>query len=91
MKQSEKLDIILRYLYERRDDRREYNIAEILAESKVDTNPTEISRLALQLRDAKYIDLNNLSSTLKKARITAKGITYCEENSYSHKGQSVCE
>jgi hypothetical protein len=37
MKQSEKLDIILRYLYERRDDGREYNIAGILAESNVET------------------------------------------------------
>jgi len=89
MKQSEKLDIILRYLYERRDNRQEYNIAQILSESKVDTNPTEVSRLAGQLRDAKLIFLNDLSHTLKKARITAKGITYCEESSYSHKGQSV--
>lgn len=70
MKQSEKLDIILRYLYERRDDGREYNIAGILAESNVETNQTEVSRLASQLRDAKYIALNDLSSTLKKARIT---------------------
>jgi len=74
MKQSEKLDIILRYLYERRDDRHEYNVAEILAESNVETNHTETNRLAFQLRELKYIELNQLSSTLMKARITAKGI-----------------
>ncbi len=89
MKQSEKLDIILRYLYDRRDDRREYNIADILAECKVETNHTETSRLAFMLRESKYIDLNQLSSTLMKARITSKGISYCEEDSYSHKGQGV--
>lgn len=89
MKQSEKLDIILRYLYERRDDRRQYNIADILLESKVTTNHTETNRLAFQLRDLKYIDLNQLSSSLMKANITSKGIAYCEEDSFSRKGQSV--
>lgn len=89
MKQSEKLDIILRYLYERRDSRGEYNIADILSESKVETNQAETSRLAFLLSESKYIELNNLSATLKKARITAKGIAYCEEDSFSHKGQSV--
>jgi hypothetical protein len=89
MKQSEKLDIILRYLYERRDDRREYNIVDILSECNVETNYTETNRLAFTLRESKLIDLHQLSSTPMKARITSKGIAYCEEDSYSHKRQSV--
>lgn len=89
MKQSEKLDIILRYLYDRKDDAKEYSIAEILSGSGVETNPTEVARLAEHLDKDKYISLNNLSSTLKKARITSKGITYCENDSYSNRGHNI--
>jgi hypothetical protein len=89
MKQSEKQDIILRYLYERKDDNKEYSIAEILESSGVDTNVTEIARLAEHLERDKYIKLNDLSSKLKKAKITSKGITYAEGDSYSHKGNNI--
>jgi hypothetical protein len=89
MKQSEKLDIILRYLYDRKDDNKEYSIADVLASSGVETNPTEIARLAEHLERDKYIKLNNLSSKLKKAKITSKGITYAEGESYSHKGSNI--
>jgi hypothetical protein len=37
MKQSEKLDIILRYLYDRKDDNKEYSIDDILLSSSIDT------------------------------------------------------
>lgn len=89
MKQSEMLDVILRYLYERRNDRREFSIAEILKESNIETSESEIGRLANQLKVDKLIELNVLSAKLKKARITSKGITYCEEDSHSKKGESI--
>jgi hypothetical protein len=89
MKQSEKLDIILRYLYERRNDRREFSIAEILKESNVEADDNEIGRLANQLKVDKLIELNVLSQKLKKAKITSKGITYCEEDSHAKKGESI--
>lgn len=89
MKQSEKLDVILRYLYERRNDRREFSIAEILKESNVQADENEIGRLANQLRVDKLIELNVLSQKLKKAKITSKGITYCEEDSHVKKGESI--
>ncbi|MBS1951245.1 MAG: hypothetical protein OJF59_003259 [Cytophagales bacterium] len=89
MKQSEKLDIILRYLYERRNDRREFSIAEILKESNVTADEAEIGRLANQLRTDKLIELNVLSQKLKKAKITSKGVTYCEEDSHAKKGESI--
>jgi hypothetical protein len=89
MKQSEKLDVILRYLYERKDDNTEYSIADVLESSGIETNPTEIARLAEHLEKDKYIKLNNLSSKLKKAKITSKGITYAEGDSYSHKGNNI--
>lgn len=81
--------MILRYLYERRDDSQQYSIATILEELGIENNATEVARLADLLSKDKYIHLNDLSSKLKKARITAKGITYCEGSSYAHKGQSV--
>ncbi|HZI25544.1 MAG TPA: hypothetical protein VFD46_10715 [Chryseolinea sp.] len=89
MKQSEKLDVILRYLYDRKDDNKEYSIADVLAGSGIETNPTEIARLAEHLERDKYVKLNNLSSKLKKAKITSKGITYAEGDSYSHKGNNI--
>jgi hypothetical protein len=89
MKQSEMLDVILRYLYERRNDRKEYSIAVIFEESKIETTDHEIGRLANQLRVDGYIDLNTLSNKLKKARITSKGIMYCKEGSYSNKAQNI--
>lgn len=87
MKQSEKLDVILRYLYERRNNRVEYSIATILEESGIAVDYIELARLANQLRTDRLIELNVLSEKLKKARITSKGITYCEEGSYSNKGK----
>ena len=87
MKQSEMLDVILRYLYERRNSRVEYSIASILEESNIAVDYNEMARLANQLRVDGFIELNVLSQKLKKAKITSKGITYCEEGSYSNKGK----
>jgi len=89
MKQSEKLDVILRYLYERRNVRGEFSIAEILKESNIEADDNEIGRLANQLKTDKLIELNVLSQKLKKAKITSKGITYCEEDSHAKKGESI--
>jgi hypothetical protein len=89
MKQSEKLDAILKYLYERRDTRIEYSISSILEELGIATNDAEMARLANQLRTDGHIELNNLSAKLKKAKITSKGIMYSEGDSYTHKGQTV--
>ncbi len=89
MKQSEKKDIILRFLYDRRDENQDYNLKDILESNSVSTNITEVARLADDLSNDKYINLKDLSSILKKARITSKGIDYCEENSYAKKGQSI--
>jgi hypothetical protein len=87
MKQSEMLDVILRYLYERRNSRVEYSIASILEESNIVVDYNEMARLANQLKIDGFIELNVLSQKLKKAKITSKGITYCEEGSYSSKGK----
>jgi hypothetical protein len=61
----------------------------ILEENGVSTNQTEVARLADDLKTDKYIHLKDLSSVLKKARITSKGVDYCEADSYSKRGQSI--
>jgi hypothetical protein len=76
-------------LYERRDDNTDYNLKVILEENGVSTNQTEVARLADDLKTDKYIHLKDLSSVLKKARITSKGVDYCEADSYSKRGQSI--
>jgi hypothetical protein len=58
MKQSEMLDVILRYLYERRNSRVEYSIASILEESKIAVDYNEMARLANQLKIDGFIELN---------------------------------
>ena len=72
MKQSEMLNVIMRYLYERRNVRREFSIAEILKESNIQTDESEIGRLVNQLKVDRLIDLNVPSQKLNKARITSK-------------------
>jgi hypothetical protein len=58
MKQSEMLDVILRYLYERRNSRVEYSIASILEESNIVVDYNEMARLANQLKIDGFIELN---------------------------------
>lgn len=89
MKQSEKLDLILRYLYDRRDDNKEYSIYQILEDSGIETNVTEVLRISKKLEEDGLIYLHNLSNKLRKAKITSKGVEYCEGDSYSNQGQSV--
>jgi hypothetical protein len=89
MRQSEKLDAILNYLYERRDDDKQYSITDILSSVGIEFTVPEIARLAEHLEKDKYVTLNDLSSKLKKIKITSKGISYAEGDSYTKKGSSI--
>lgn len=59
MRQVEKKDIILRYLYERRDDGKQYNLHEVLAINDIMTNSLEVARLADDLSKDRFISLND--------------------------------
>ncbi|WP_421898308.1 hypothetical protein [Marinoscillum sp.] len=89
MMQSEKKDIILKYLYQHKDDGCYYNIEEILTSNSISSNYVEIDRLANDLSLDKLIYLKNLSSKLKKGKISSKGIDYCEKTSYEIEGRSI--
>lgn len=89
MKQSEKLDLILRELYKHKNDGTYYSIGVICENINIplDSN-IELMNLARRLENDDFIKplytLNNCS-----AELTSYGIEYCEENSYSYSGSSV--
>lgn len=89
MKQSEKLDIILKELYEKRDERKPVLINELVKSAGLEVSQQELIRLCRKLKEDHYIALQEVSNTRMMGRITAEGISYCEEDSYSQKGQSV--
>jgi hypothetical protein len=49
MRQEEKLEVILKYLYERKHDGKHYNVYTILAENGIETNRDEVFALGKQL------------------------------------------
>lgn len=89
MKQSEKLDLILRELYKYKNDGRYYSIGLISQSLNIPLDSfLELRNLAHRLESDGYIKTiftrDDCSATL-----TSYGIEYCEENSYSYSGQSV--
>ncbi|PWA05416.1 hypothetical protein [Flavobacterium psychrotolerans] len=89
MKQSEKLDIILKALYGSRFDGRYYSIGAILENLNIEFDPfIELRMLAKRLEDDGLIKTifsrNDASATL-----TSIGIDYCEGNSYTYIGKSL--
>jgi hypothetical protein len=88
MKQSEKLDIILRGLYERRDGRQWDDAQEILKEKGIEVSDMELDRLKERLTSDRLVeDLGAVGHALLK--ITSRGVEYCEEDSYSYRGRSL--
>lgn len=89
MKQSEKLDLILRELYKYKNDGKYYSIKWICQTLSIplDSN-LELNKLAHRLKDDGYVKTifqNNDCS----AELTSYGIDYCEEDSYSYSGHSI--
>lgn len=88
MKQSEKLDLILRGLYQHRDEGI-WGIDEILQSYGLSISNEEIWRLAHRLKDDGYIDGPYIGDGKPTCRINTYGIEYCEESSYTYKGESL--
>lgn len=88
MKQIEKLDLILKALYEIRLEGY-YPLAEICLEKKFPIElKTELRRLAKRLESDGYIDIIYAHEECF-GQITETGIVYSKMDSYSRKGQSV--
>jgi hypothetical protein len=89
MKQSEKLDLILRGLYEHMNDGQYWSITEILKPLGIQLNFEELWRLTHRLYEDNYIHqpISNVKDVLCK--INSYGIEYCEEDSYTYTGHSI--
>jgi hypothetical protein len=89
MKQSEKLDLVLRGLYEHKDDGLYWPISDFLKAIGFQPKFEELWRLAIRLRDDNYVQdpISDVQDVLCK--ITSYGIEYCEESSYTYVGKSI--
>lgn len=85
MKQFEKLDLILKKLYELRHERNNLALDAIMQDLNIYESEEERRRLAERLES------DGLANVYKTGAIviTHPGIKYCEENSYSQPGKSL--
>lgn len=89
MKQSEKLDLILRELYKYKNDGKYYSITSICESQNIPIDSQhEIFNISKRLHDDGFIKQSNTYDDCS-AELTSYGIEYCEENSYSYSGHSV--
>jgi hypothetical protein len=89
MKQSEKLDLILRDLYKYKNDGHHHSIGLICKALNIPLDSDlEMGNLASRLKTDGLI---NATITIgdSSAELTSSGIEYCEENSYSYTGHSI--
>jgi len=89
MKQSEKLDLILKELYKHKHDGLYYSITAICEELNIDVAPhIEVPNIAHRLKNDGMIN-TIFTRDDASASLTSYGIDYCEEDSYSHTGHSI--
>jgi hypothetical protein len=89
MKQVEKLDLILRDLYNHKHDGKYYSIGEIVQRLKIsDVNDIELKSLAHRLKNDGHIKAMFTHYDVSAA-LTSEGIDYCEGSSYSYGGNSI--
>lgn len=89
MKQSEKLDLILRELYKYRFDGKYYNIGYLLEILNIEFEEhSELRMLGKRLENDGLIRTIWMKSGAS-ACLTSHGIEYCEETSYSNSGSSL--
>ncbi len=89
MKQSEKLDLILRFLYDRKFDGYHYNLSGILEENGINSNLDEAFALGKRLERDGLIEGFGTEEGGMSVCLTTDGIDYIENDSYSNKGHSI--
>ncbi len=89
MKQSEKLDLILRHIYNFRFDKKFHAVPNVCKAIGVPVEvPVETNMLAKRLKDNGYVRTVEYGDRID-IKITSEGIDYCEHDSYSFKGHSI--
>jgi len=90
MKQTEKLDLILRELYKHRYNGNSYPIEGICQTLGIAVSGKyEVLSLAHLLNDKGLINLTLLSQSRVHASLTSYGVQYCEGDSFTFSGHSV--
>lgn len=88
MKQKEKLDKILFYLYKHKFNGSSYDVAGILEENKIDFDINEPRAIAKRLESEGLVKaLFSFDGTY--VELTSSGVEYCENDSFSSRGKSV--
>jgi len=88
MKQTEKLDFLLKQLYKYRSDYQYTKVIDIFGLMKDGVSETEAKLMVERLEDLKYIKKISTKDGLS-AKITSKGIEYCEEDSFAKNGSPI--
>ncbi len=88
MKQSEKLDLILKGLYEFKHDGKYYSLTWILQNNGVEVNFDEVFSLGKKLEGDGMVQFLGKHDDAMGS-ITTVGIEYVEEDSYSYSGHSI--
>jgi hypothetical protein len=90
MKQTEKLDAILKFLYQNRFNGKHYLVDCIMDELNIFYNgKEEAAELGKRLASDGFVDSNPISSGRILVTINTHGIDYCEGSSYSFKNISL--
>jgi len=88
IKQSEKLDLILKSLYSTKSDEKYHSITEILSAYFLETSHADVFSLGKKLESSGFVSLLGQPNDVM-AIITTDGIEYVEEDSFSNKGTSI--
>ena len=88
VKQSEKLDLILKGLYEYKHDGKYYSLTGLLQNDGIETNFDEIFSLGKKLEADGLMKFSGKHNDAMGC-ITSEGVEYVEEDSYSYKGKSI--
>lgn len=91
MKQTEKRDAILLWLYNRRHEgRRNLYLKEIMEKLKIYESEQKLDNIAEKLKSDNFVDLQKIAGgQVVIHKIKPDGVDYCEQDSYSHPGQSI--
>lgn len=90
MRQNEKLDAILKYLYQKRFDGKHYPIDNIINELNIElVGNEEASELGKRLADDGLVDSIPISMGRILVALNTHGVDYCEGTSYSFKDISL--
>lgn len=87
MKESEKRDLILKQLYEKKHDNFSM-LKGIMEYLHIYESEEELNRIANRLDKDNYADIKRISHGVM-IKISSLGIDYCEQDSYSHPGHPV--